>query len=140
MHEITIRPMCADDYEDARELWEKTEGMGLRDADSRTRISDFIIKNEGLCYVCVRKGRMIGTLLCGYDGRRGYLYHLAVDTEFRRKGIAKALIEACLTALKKKGGDKCHLFVFNENEAGKMFWQKIGWQERNDISVYSKNI
>jgi len=140
LSERIIRPMYVADYECARKLWEKTEGIGLREADSRAKIADLLSRNAGLSYVCEQRERIIGTILCGYDGRRGYIYHLAVDEENRLKGIGKNLVEVCLKELKKKGGDKCHLFVFNDNETGKKFWSKLGWTNREDIMVYSRSI
>jgi ribosomal protein S18 acetylase RimI-like enzyme len=90
--------------------------------------------------VAVEDGRVVGTVLCGKDGRRGYLYHLCVDELYRRKGLGRKLVASCLEDLEKAGIARCHLFIFGGNEAGKQFWRATGWQERLDISLYSKNI
>ncbi len=136
----TIREMQADDYEAVYALWSKTPGMGLSDADSYANIVRFLQKNKGLCFVCLDQGQIIGTALCGHDGRRGYLYHVTVAETYRSRGIGTALVESCLRRLKAEGIDKCHLFVFADNEPGMSFWRTLGWEKRDDVVVYSRNI
>lgn len=128
------------DYDQMYQLWENTEGMGLSDSDTKEYIEKFLNKNQGLNYVCEEEEKIIGTILCGEDGRRGYLYHLAVDKEYRRSGIGKQLVEIVLRNLKKRGIIKCHLFVYYENELGKTFWEKTGWYKRDELLIYSKDI
>jgi N-acetylglutamate synthase len=135
-----IRDFIIQDYEAAIELWKSSQHIGLSFADGRDEIEKYLLRNPGMSQVAVEDGRIVGTLLCGHDGRRGYLYHLYVDRLYRRKGLGKKLVDACLRGLKKQGIDKCHLFIFNENEAGKQFWRDTGWQERFDISVFSRDI
>ncbi|RAO99223.1 GCN5 family acetyltransferase [Petrotoga sp. 9PW.55.5.1] len=128
------------DYDQMYHLWENTKGMGLSDSDTKENIEKFLNKNQGLNYVCEEEEKIIGTILCGEDGRRGYLYHLAVDKEYRRSGIGKQLVEIVLRNLKKRGIIKCHLFVYYENELGKTFWEKTGWYKRDELLIYSKDI
>jgi len=128
------------DYDQMYQLWGNTEGMGLSDSDTKENIERFLNKNQGLNYVCEEEEKIIGTILCGEDGRRGYLYHLAVDKEYRRSGIGKQLVEIVLRNLKKRGIIKCHLFVYYENELGKTFWEKTGWYKRDELLIYSKDI
>lgn len=128
------------DYDQMYQLWGNTEGMGLSDSDTKENIEKFLNKNQGLNYVCEEEEKIIGTILCGEDGRRGYLYHLAVDKEYRRSGIGKQLVEIVLKNLKKRGIIKCHLFVYYENELGKTFWEKTGWYKRDELLIYSKDI
>jgi len=139
MSERIIRQMSIDDYQDALLLWKKTEGIGLSEADSKEKIAEFLVKNRGLCLVCEENKRLKGTLLCGTDGRRGYIYHLAVEEENRRTGIGMKLVQKSLSELKKMGIEKCHIFVFDQNIVGKEFWKRIGWSDRADILIYSKN-
>ena len=127
-------------YDEVIELWKSDKGIGLSIADSRERIARFLECNSGLCFVAVEDSTVIGTVLCGTDTRRGYIYHLFVDPEYRRKGVASSLMERVFQALEKMGVEKCHLFVFRDNEGGKLFWEKSGWKERCDLSVYSKDI
>ncbi|HOH38191.1 MAG TPA: GNAT family N-acetyltransferase, partial [Spirochaetota bacterium] len=81
--------------------------------------------------------KLIATVLCGTDGRRGYIYHIAVEKEYRRKNIASKLVSLSIEALKKNRIEKCHIFVFKNNEDGNTFWEKSGWKKRDDINVFS---
>ena len=96
-------------------------------------------KKQGLCFVCLDQDQITGTALCGHDGRRGYIYHVTVAEAYRGRGIGSALVESCLRRLKAEEIDKCHLFVFADNEPGECFWRALGWVKRDDIVVYSKN-
>jgi ribosomal protein S18 acetylase RimI-like enzyme len=93
--------------------------------------------NQGLSFGAFYKDKLIGTVLCGTDGRRGYIYHIAVEKEYRRKNIGSKLVSLSIEALKKKGIEKCHIFVFKNNENGNAFWEKAGWKKREDINVFS---
>lgn len=135
-----IREMHMDDYPDMIVLWSRTPGIGLSDADSESEIRNFLLRNPGLSYCWKEEGSLIGTILCGHDGRRGYLYHTAVSEEHRGKGIGRALVEKSLQQLREQGVHKCHLFVFADNESGNAFWESAGWIKRKDILVYSLNI
>jgi len=138
--DILIVPFEAAKYAQARGLWERTPGMGISGADGEEEIGRFLGKNPGLSFAALDGERLIGTALCGSDGRRGYLYHLAVDPAFRRRGIGHRLTERCLAALKAVGIQKCHLFVISDNESGIDFWTRAGWDERDDIIVFSRSL
>lgn len=124
-------------YDRAYALWAACEGVALSAADSPCAISSYLARNPGLSLVAEENGTLVGTLLCGHDGRRGYIHHLAVAPSHRRKGIAARLAESALERLGKLGITKCHLFIFNSNESGKAFWTSQGWKERDDISILS---
>ena len=83
---------------------------------------------------------VIGAVLSGHDGRRGYIHHLAVHPDYRRQGIGQQLIDHCFAALLAIGIQKCHLFIFKENQSGIAFWEGTGWSYREDIAVMSKMI
>jgi ribosomal protein S18 acetylase RimI-like enzyme len=136
----TIREMTIDDYDDVFSLWTSSEGVGLSDADSRERITEFLDQNIGLSFVAISDNRIIGTVLCGHDGRRGYINHLVVDKSFRRKGIGKALAERSIQALHDAGFTRCHIFIFKTNQSAIDFWKKINWFERVDLVMMSKDI
>jgi len=138
--EVLYRLATISDYDQMYNLWKNIEGIGLSDSDTKENIEKFLNKNQGLNYICEEEGKIIGTILCGEDGRRGYLYHLAVDKDYRRKGIGTKLVNLVFDNLKKKGIIKCHLFVFYENELGKTFWEKTGWSKRDELLIYSKDI
>lgn len=137
---ISIHEMQIDDYDKVYELWRNTPGVGLSNADTRENIERFLKRNKGLSFVCSHEGKIIGSILCGHDGRRGYIYHVTVAEAYRGKGIGRRLVETSLNCLKSEGINKCHLFVFADNAVGNAFWESTGWQNRKDIFVYSKSI
>lgn len=138
--EQLVSQMQIDDYNEIYKLWSNTHGMGLSNADTYENINKFLLGNKGFSYVCRYKDKIIGTILCGHDMRRGYIYHVTVVEEYRSKGIGQMLVEKSMQKLKEQGIHKCHLFVFADNESGNAFWNAIGWTKRKDIFVYSKNI
>lgn len=137
---LQVRDFSITDYDSAVSLWKATEHVGLSSADERDQIESLLKRNPGLSKVLVNDGELVGTILCGHDGRRGYLYHLCVDRKHRRRSAGTALVDACLSDLRKQGIRKCHLFVFDRNEIGKEFWKALGWQPRYDIDVFSKDM
>lgn len=140
MEEFTIRELTPKDYEAAIALWQKTPGISVSDADSKKNISVFLTRNNGLSFVAELDNELVGTILCGHDGRRGFIYHLAVHQDYRRKRIGRTLVECCLAKLNKAGIIKCHLFVLRDNSEGMDFWDHIGFDKRKDIYIYSTNI
>ena len=137
---MEIRDFTIDDYDHAINLWQGTENIGLSSADSRVATARFLERNPGLSKVAWVGGKPVGTLLCGHDGRRGYLYHLCVDHAFRRQGAGRKLVDACLEGLRGEGIQKCHLFIFGKNELGRRFWNGTGWSRRIEIEVFSRDI
>ncbi|MNM34408.1 Acetyltransferase YpeA [compost metagenome] len=134
------REMTGDDYEAAYGLWAGTEGMGLSKADSRNEILRFLDRNPGLSQICVtEEGELAGTALCGHDGRRGFLYHVAVNGKYRGKGIGKAMVTRCLQGLQAAGIAKCHIIVIEDNAVGRRFWEFAGWELRNGLVLYSSS-
>jgi len=125
------------DYDDALALWQVTEGITLRDADSREGIERYLLRNPGLSFTARDAGGLVGTVLCGHDGRRGYLHHLAVAPSHRRQGLGRRLIDRSLAGLRAIGIEKCHLFVVAENHPARDFWRRLGWVEREDIVTMS---
>lgn len=134
-----IREMLISDYDMAIDLWKRTEGMGLSEADSRESINDYLNRNPEMSFVYTDQDKVVGTILCGHDGRRGYIYHLAVNKEHRGKSIGKQLVESSLKKLKEEGIMKCHIMVIADNEIGKRFWKTAGWDLRKGILLYSSN-
>ncbi len=137
---IEILEMTMDDYEDAVALWKRCPGVGLSDADSSCAINRFLEKNPGLCFAAKQDGTLVGTVLCGSDGRRGYLYHLAVDPGIRRMGLGQKLVQKALDALKEQNIQKCHLMIFATNDAARYFYEVTGWKLRKDIEVFSFDV
>lgn len=138
---INIRVMTMDDYDAVIGLMSNTPGISLRDADSRDATARYLQRNPGLSFVAevVADGEtgLCGCIMSGHDGRRGYLQHLLVLPEYRRQGIAKRLVECCVSSLDALGISKCHLDVFKTNESAARYWQHQGWTLRVDIDRYS---
>lgn len=132
-----IRVMTMVDYEAVLELMGSTPGISVRDADSRESTERYLERNPGLSFVAQADGVLCGCIMSGHDGRRGYLQHLLVLPDYRRRGIANALVERCVATLAEHGIRKCHLDVFKTNEAAARYWQHLGWQRRDDIDRYS---
>ena len=130
-----IRTMREGDYLRVRALWESCEGMGLNDVDdSAEGFSRFLARNPTTCLVAAEADRIVGAVLVGYDGRRAYVYHLAVDSLCRRRGVGRELVEAAMSRLGELGATKAALVVFSHNEAGNAFWEGMGFRERGDLS------
>jgi ribosomal protein S18 acetylase RimI-like enzyme len=134
-----FRVMLITDYDQAIELWERTEGMVLSEADSSEAIDSYLNRNADMSFVCLDDLKIIGTILAGHDGRRGFIYHVAVDPQYRGQSIAKQLISLSLDQLKSAGITKCHLMVLEDNQIGNQFWAKAGWQRRSGILLYSQS-
>lgn len=79
---------------------------------------------------------VVGSILCGHDGRRGCLYHVCVDEEYRRRGIGKAMVVKAMEELKKEQINKVCLIAFTRNDIGNAFWNTIGWTKRLDLNYY----
>ena len=137
MSTIQYFEMTIADYEETIALWKNSPGIALSKADSKQNIAQFVARNPGLGFVARDKEKLIGAILCGNDGRRGYLYHLAVAKDYQHLGIGKMLTEKVLSALQEQGIQKCHIFVIADNLEGMCFWQKTGWKKREDIFVVS---
>lgn len=136
----SIRPMTIEDYEQAFSLWEHMEGLAVSEADSREQIERYLNHNPGCSFVCDIGNGIAGTVLAGHDGRRGFLYHLAVDSAWRGRGIGEHLVEHALQALRQEGIEKCHIFVISGNEQGERFWLSHGWEKRDSFHVFSRSL
>jgi ribosomal protein S18 acetylase RimI-like enzyme len=132
---IVVRPFRMEDYDDVFALWRRSEGVGLGASDTRVAIAAYLRRNPGLSFVAHRKERLVGAVLCGHDGRRGYLHHLAVSTRYRRAGLGRGLVDICLDRLRTIDIHKCNIFVFADNVEGMTFWTHTGWTPRPDLSL-----
>ncbi len=138
---IEIREMTIRDFDQVSALWKSMEGVGLDpEIDSRAGVKRFLFRNRSLSFVALEGKEIVAAALCGTDGRRGYLHHLAVKPSRRRRNIGRGLVDRCLSALKKDGINKCHIFVFAKNHQAIGFWKKIGWSVRKDLFIMSRPI
>ncbi len=135
---MEIVEMKISNYEDIFILWTSTPGMGLRNLDdSKEGIDKFLRRNPTTNFIAEEDGEIVGSILCGHDGRRGYIYHTAVDMRYRGKGIGKNLVNSVINALKREGINKATLVVFTNNEVGNGFWRSMGWEKREDLNYYN---
>jgi putative acetyltransferase len=138
---VQLRAMGAADYAAAFALWRATEGIGLSESDSEPAVAAFLRRNPGMSSVAVGEaGELLGAVLCGTDGRRGYLHHLAVPPRERGRGIGARLVSRCFEQLAAAGIPKCNVFLYTENHAGASFWEHNGWRARADLRVMQKPI
>jgi len=135
--DLEIRSFESSDIPDALALWRTADGVVVREADQPGPIRDYLRRHTASSFVAVAGSRVIGTVLCGHDGRRGYLYHLAVERAHRGRGIGRALATRALDALRREGIEKCHLMVVTENADARAFWSALGWQLRSDVVLMS---
>jgi ribosomal protein S18 acetylase RimI-like enzyme len=135
-----VRAMTMADYDEAIALWRACEGLGLSASDEREPIERFLARNPGHSFVGRDEGKLVAALLCGHEGRRGYLHHLAVAPSHRQRGLGRELVCCALEALERAGIAKCHLFVLDENPEGLGFWERVGWTQRVELRVCSRAI
>lgn len=133
--EITYHPMTIADYDAVLALWQGVDGVGLHlaEADSRDGIAAYLRRNPGMSLVVRDGARVVGAVLCGHDGRRGFLNHLAVRAEYRGRGIGRELVDRCFAALRAEGIVKCTIMVYADNADGQAFWERLGWDTRHDL-------
>ncbi len=130
---MALREMTPADYDEVYALWAACEGIGLGKSDGRAEIGAFLEHNPGLSFVELEGETIVGAVICGTDGRRGYLHHLAVAPSHRRQGIGARLADACISRLGAMGIEKCHIFVYADNHSARRFWESIGWVERVEL-------
>ena len=136
---MIIRNMTIYDYDVVYSLWMSCVGMGLNNLDdSKEGIEKFIHRNPDTCLVAVSDSEIIGVIMVGNDGRRGYIYHTAVNPDFRKQGIAKKLVDSAMSELSALGINKVALVVFDRNETGNAFWESQGFTVRNDLVYRNK--
>ena len=136
-----IRRMKQNDYKEIIDLWRNTDGIGLRSLDdSQQGISVFLKRNPTTNFVAIENGEIVGTILCGHDGRRGYIYHTVVKDDYRNQGIATKLIDAAVSALQKEKITRVCLNVMEKNEYAKSFWLNRGFEKKDFLGFYSKSI
>mgnify|MGYP002629215510 CR=1 FL=1 len=137
MATVRYREMIPEDFDALHDLWSQTPGIGVTKRDSPEGLSFFLERNPGLSAIAESGGQIVGAIMCGHDGRNGYLHHLVVYPPFRRQGIASRLVQGSLDLLEQIGVQKCHLFIHRYNESGLKFWESIGWKERIELTMAS---
>lgn len=132
-----IRTMTINDYEGVYQLWKQIKGFGIRSIDdSREGLERFLKRNPTTSIVAEEEGKVVGSILCGHDGRRGCLYHVCVAETHRMKGIGTQMVQMAMDALRKEEISQVCLIAFTDNMVGNQFWEQIGWKKRNDVNYY----
>jgi ribosomal protein S18 acetylase RimI-like enzyme len=126
---IKIREFSISDYDAALELWQRVEGLEIAEGDDKQGVANFLVRNPGLSRVATDGRAIIGVALCGNDGRRGYIYHLAVDPAYQTRGLGKRLMDECLDGLRRTGLKRALILVAHDNPRGRKFWLRNGWEE-----------
>ncbi len=137
MMTIELREFGMQDYDRVIELWRNCEGIGLSAADAPERIQAYLERNPGSSFTAWDGERLVGAVLCGHDGRRGYLHHLAVAPAYRGQGIGRQLASRCLQVMASQGIDKVHIVVYQNNQNALEFWQRTGWYARDELKMMS---
>ncbi|MBR6771303.1 MAG: GNAT family N-acetyltransferase [Lachnospiraceae bacterium] len=134
---VRIRTMTIEDYKGVYKLWMSIRGFAMRSIDdSWEGVARFLKRNPETSVVAEAKGRIVGAILCGHDGRRGCMYHVCVHQDYRMQGIGKSMVVFAMEALKKERISKVSLIAFTENDVGNAFWKTIGWTKREDLNYY----
>ncbi len=134
---MIIRPMRMSDYEEVHALWMTIHGFGIRAIDDGAEdVERFINRNPETSVVAVTDGRIVGSILCGSDGRQGTLYHVCVAGDYRRMGIGRQMVGYCMRQLREMRINKVSLVAFTSNQVGNAFWRSIGWKKREDFYYY----
>jgi len=126
---VTTREFVISDYDDVIALWKGVEGIEICEGDSREEIAEYFKRNPGLSRIAEVDGKIVGAALCGHDGRRGWIYHLAVAPTYRRQKIGNVLMESCLNALRAIGLKRAIILVAGDNSSGHDFWLRNGWED-----------
>jgi len=126
---IDTREFTINNYDAAVELWQRVEGLEIAEGDDKESVAQFLARNPGLSRVATDRSGTVGVALCGHDGRRGHIYHLAVDPTYRRRGLGKRLLDECLEGLRGAGVKRVIIMVADDNPRGREFWKRCGWEE-----------
>jgi putative acetyltransferase len=137
---VEIRCMIPEHYDDVLSLWRRSPGVGLNESDTREAVGAFLARNPGMSAVALAGQGVVGAVLCGHDGRRGYLHHLAVDEGRRGEGIGAALFAWCMSRLEEARIPKCNVFLYADNESGAGFWEHHGFAWRADLRVLQRHV
>jgi ribosomal protein S18 acetylase RimI-like enzyme len=136
---IEIIAMKAADYDEVAAFWRAQPGVGLADGDDPKGVAQFLARNPNLSLIARDAGKIVAAIMCGHDGRRAFLYHLAVAPSHRRKGIGKQLVDRCIAALKELNIARCNIFVYADNSEGQGFWDKLAFKERRDLKIMQRH-
>ena len=134
---INIRVMAPEDYDKVYQLWLSITGFGIRSVDdSREGVARFLKRNPTTSVVAEQNGQIVGSIMCGHDGRTGCFYHVCVARDYRKHGVGYRMVRFAVRALIEEGVSKVTLIAFKENQVGNVFWKSLGWTQREDVNYY----
>jgi len=134
---VKTSAMKSSQYDDVYDLWSRSAGVRLTSSDSKEQISRYLKRNKNLSSVALIDGKIVGAILCGHDGLKGFIHHLAVDSQHRRVGVAQALVQRSLSHLAEQGIGVCQIVVSSANCASEEFWRELGWRKQDDYLLLS---
>jgi len=132
---VTTREFRISDYETAIDLWKRVEGIEIAEGDAKEEVELFLARNPNLSRVAETNEGIVGVALCGQDGRRGYIYHLAIEPDYQQQGLARQLVTECLSGLGKLGLKRALILVAADNPRAQAFWHRCGWEDVPFASV-----
>jgi N-acetylglutamate synthase len=135
-----IRPLERADIPAVRALWASCEALGDGPGDSEEGLTRLLARNPGLSQIALADGATVGAALCGHDGRRGFLYRVAVAPAQRRRGVAEGLVRSCLDGLKAEGIERSLMFVLARNQGAREFWKAMGGKRRGQLEIWSVDL
>src|SRR5947209_4936601 len=138
--EIQTREFRIGDYDAAIKLWKRLDGLDIAEGDDRETVRRFLERNPGLSRIAEESEVIVGAVLCGHDGRRGYVYHLAVDPKYRGRGIAQRLIDECLAGLRRAGLERVNILVGKDNSPGLEFYRRTGWEDLDEAAAMGRDV
>lgn len=130
---MEIRTMQLYDYEEVMALWSRASDIGVGPDDSRSHLGKYLHRNPGMSFVALENDRIVGAVMAGHDGYRGFIHHTAVDKEHRGKGIGEQLVRRAIEAIHADGVNKVVCVAFKSNSVGNSFWDKLGFTVRDDL-------
>lgn len=137
---MKLSRLAPQDFESALTFWRHAQGMGTSGIETGEMLATFLKRNPGLSFKITDRDEIIATILCGHDGRRGYLHHLAIAPGYSNQHVGRALIDRSLRGLEHRGIRRCHIFISAQNKGGPEFWKSIDWAEQGDLTVFSHDI
>jgi len=137
---VTTREFVLSDHDRAVALWSEIDSVEICEGDSREEVAEYLKRNPGLSRVAEADGKIVGAVMCGHDGRRGWIYHLAVAQEYRGRGVGKMLLDDCLRGLQSAGLKRAIILVEGQNAGGQKFWLREGWENIDGAIPMTKEL
>jgi putative acetyltransferase len=137
---VVVREFETSDLDGAIELWSASDGIGLNESDTRDGLLRFLARNPGLSAVAMDAEQIVGAILCGHDGRRAAVHHLAVAPAYRRRGVGSDLLEYCLSRLREADIPRCNLYLYDDNQVGRSFWERHGFRAVSTWKTWQRRL